>query len=702
MLIIPVVVWALCLWTGYGLFQLIGPRNLRLDVPGGLFLYGIAGALILGWIALVTAEMGTFSALAITLLGTLVGTIGWLATHRRGARVRLDFTRSNRTEKIFLVALIILTGVLYFRPHEFIFGGADAGVYVNLGAQLSRSGHWVIFNPDLAAIPSADYPMLFREQPPNQIPRYYQLPGFYIADSNAGMIIPQFYPLHTIWLAIAHGLGGVWANLFMTPLWGILGVLAFYFAVRETFAMPLATLASSLLALTPLQIWFARYPTAEVLTQFLMFSGLYAFARYARHGEKWAAILAGLALGQVMLARLDTYFVLGALIVYPAFLYLRGKLDQRFWYFALPMLAMGAHSLIHAVWQGWPYFYNVYSGGASLLPLLPAILGGLALVTVAFAIFARTLVRRSGWEAHVQSGWRVLLLTVSVSLMLLALYAYFVLPLQADPTRKVFYWYAQHDIPDVEPYNLVRMGWYLSPLGVALGVLGMALLVREQLTEHTWLLIGVGVFFSVLYLYRTFNNPHHVYVMRRYVPMVIPTFALGIAYSLIRLAGLRPFGRWVSIGLTITQVALLLYAGRIIIRQIDYRGGIEQFQVLSSLVPDRAIVLFNDNRPVGTAGIFGTPLAYLDGYTVIDLQEDRIDLTRLDALIMDWLAEQRPVVVIEGPSRVAGLCDRWQCNHLGTTRFDTPLLESSYEHFPKAVVHMRYNLELYLVKSVQL
>jgi hypothetical protein len=202
-------------------------------------------------------------------------------------------------------------------------------------------------------------------------------------------------------------------------------------------------------------------------------------------------------------------------------------------------------------------------------------------------------------------------------------------------------------------------------------------------------------------LYRTFNNPHHIYVMRRYVPVVIPTFALGIAYSLTRLAGWRPVGRYAAIGLAIAQVALLLYAGRVVIRQIDYRGGIDQFRTLSELVPDRAIVMFNDDQPVGTAGIVGTPLAYLDGRTVIDLQEDRIHHDRLDALVHNWLASDRPVVLIEGPSRVAGLCDRWRCRQLGTVPFNLPVLESSYEHLPVKIIQLQFSLDLYAVESVQ-
>lgn len=701
MVVALLVIPALCIWTGYGLFELIGPRRFCSDFLAGVFVFGLTGMLIWGWTALVAAELGFFSASAMTLASTLVGLGGWLAARRRGTRVRLVRAGSWRGESIFLLALIALMALLYLRPHEFIFGGADAGVYVNLGANMARTGSWLIFNPDLSTVSPADYTMLFREHPPHFVPRHYHLPGFYVSDSDAGRIIPQFYPLHPIWLALAHGLGGVWANLFVTPMWAMLSVLALYLAVREAFDHRVAVIAAALLALTPTQIWFSRYPTAETLTQFLLFSGLYAFTRYTRRNERWAGILAGLALGQVMLARIDTYFLLGLLPVYAAYLRLQRRLDRRFWAPAVPMLVMGMYSLIHAVWQGWPYFYNVYFAGRSSTPAGLAVLaGGLILLAAAFVVLDSVVTRRPGGAIRLERTWRILLSIVAVGLVMLALYAYFVRPLQANPAREMSYWYGEHKVPDVEPYNLVRLGWYLSPLGVALGVLGIAAIVHEKVNDRTWMIVGVGVFFSVLFIYRTFNNPHHVYVMRRYVPAVIPTFALGIAYSVTRLAGWRPVGRALAAGLVAVQVGLMLYGGRVMIQQVDYRGGVEQFRAFSAQVPSGAIVLFNDDEPVGTAGIFGTPLAYLDNRTVIDLQEDQLDSDRLDALVAGWLADHRPVIVADGPSRVAGLCDRWHCRSLGVAEFDLPVLEASYEHMPARVVPLQFSLELYAVESV--
>jgi 4-amino-4-deoxy-L-arabinose transferase-like glycosyltransferase len=646
--------------------------------------------------------MGVFSAIAVTSLGVLLGCAGWLAARIRGTRITLHRPNSQRGEIIFLGILVVSMGILYLRPHQFIFGGADAGVYINLGANLSHTGNWLIHNVVLSEIPQNDYVMLFREQPSYLLPRYIHLPGFYISDASAGKILPQFYPLHPVWLAIAHGLGGVEANLFLTPLWGLLGVLALYFAVREAFDRHIAAIATVILAITPTQIWFSRYPTSEVLTQFLLYSGFYAFARHVRRGEDWAAALAGLALGQVTLVRPDTYFLLGIPPVYAAYLCIKQRFDRRFWIFTGPLLAMSIHSIIHAAWLDWPYLYNIYFLGNTTIPKNLAILiGGLAFVTITSITFGRIAGRRPHLLTRLEPIWRILLSTAAVGLVLLAFYAYFLRPMQADPTHEADYWYGQSKIPDVEPYNLVRLGWYLSPLGVALGVMGVALIVRERIDRHTWPIMSIGIFFSILFLYNSLNNPHHIYVMRRYVPAVIPTFVIGAAYVILRLAKWGHVGRLLALGLLITQAGWMSYSNSAIVRQVDYQGCVSQFRSLSMQIPPEAVVIFNDDKPIGSASVFGTPLAYLDDHTVLDLQEDRLNLDRLDGLIENWLTQGRSVIVVDGPAHVSGLCDRWRCRPLGTTQFNFSVLEASYTHHPSNVIPLQQSIDLYAVESVQ-
>ncbi len=698
-LVVLVIIPALCLCAGWGLLRGLGPQRIQLDRAEALFVCGLIGVAALGWLALVAAELGFFSAGLLALLAVVLGAAGWGLGRRRG--VSWGFSVPTvRYEPVFLLALMLVMAVLYLRPHQFLWGGADAGVYVNEGAQLSQSGRWLITQPDFADLAVSDYGMFFREHPPQLIPRFYYLPGFYVQDNQATHIIPQFYALHPVWLAVAHGLGGLDANLLMTPVWGLLGVLAVYFAVREAVDTRTAMLTALFLALTPTQIWFARYPTSEVLTQFLLLGGLYAFTRYLRSGEAWAGVLAGAALGEVMLVRADAYFLLGLLVVYAGYLRLRRQLDRRFWIVAAPMLFLAAYSLLHVVWQGWPYFYDNYLA-ASRLPLpWPILALGAAGVVLAFIAFDRKVASQPHWQDRWRPIGRALLTIAAVGLVVLAAYAYFIRPLDSDLGRTAINWYSDTALPYVEPLNMVRLGWYLSPLGLAVAVLGLAWLVRDRFSTRLWALLGVGLFFTVLYVYNTYNNPLHIYVMRRYVPAVFPVLALGLAYVVERLSQWRTIGRVLAAGLTVFLIGSFLYAGRFVNPQVDYQGGVAQYQAFAQKFPPHSIILFNNNAPVGIAVLFGTPLAYLDQQTAIDIQEDRMDQTRLSGYVQRWLAQGRSVFVVDGPQRVAGFCDVWQCRSLGTTHLTWSELEQSYEHFPQQVYAVDYPLTINQVQAV--
>ncbi len=60
-------------------------------------------------------------------------------------------SRSSWQEVIFLLLWLIAAGWLFFRPHESIMGGADAGVYVSLGAEIAQQGGFQIVDETLAS-----------------------------------------------------------------------------------------------------------------------------------------------------------------------------------------------------------------------------------------------------------------------------------------------------------------------------------------------------------------------------------------------------------------------------------------------------------------------------------------------------------------------------------------------------------------------
>ncbi|MEZ4582134.1 MAG: hypothetical protein R3A10_10955 [Caldilineaceae bacterium] len=104
---------------------------------------------------------------------------------------------------------------------------------MSVGVNMAKTGNLLIHEPLLATMDPANSLALMRELPPWEQVRFLRFPGFYVDEGRPDEVIPQFYTLHPLWIAVAYSLGGLHAALLMTPLWGVLGVWAVYMVGRR-------------------------------------------------------------------------------------------------------------------------------------------------------------------------------------------------------------------------------------------------------------------------------------------------------------------------------------------------------------------------------------------------------------------------------------------------------------------------------------
>ena len=667
-------------------------KRLRADPLEYLFAALTFGVLIIGWLALLLAELGYFS---ITTLGMFWAAVvlslgGWLWRRRRHRGPAPNAAwRVNRWEIAALGLWALVAAGLYFRPHEFVLGGADAGVYVNLGANIARTGTILIHDPTLAALDPSLYPSLLRPLPPGEMTPYYLLPAFYVPVAPAGLIIPQFYPLHPVWQAVTYALGGLRAELLITPLWGCLGALAIYFTTRRLWGWRAGLLALAALSVTALQVWFARYPTAEMLTQYLLWTGAWALIAWMDKQEPrglWAA-LAGAALGQVFLTRIDAYFLLILPVLLAIWLWWTHDWRRQDAWFFTPFLLLAAHSLIHGVLLSSPYFFSIFRYSRGLISrslMIPLALVGLAaLALIVLSLRPQLRPRVVAW----MTARRLLWVTVAAILLAaVAVFGYFIRP-HLGEVKTAAYWYGGGQIPNMDRENLVRLGWYLGPAGVALGVAGMCWMLVKDLNRRTVFLLGTGLFFSLLYLWRIQANPHQIYAMRRYVPVVLPFFIITTAYLINWLyINLRGKTRWfVSSGLTLVWFSGILLSARGFVSQVDYRGVISQLDRLSAALPPHSVLIFGDSAPVGVGDLLGTPLRFLYGHDVFTLRNvDALDKERFAEVIRVWQRAGRSVYWV---GMAEGFAWPLAGSMLGSPtdhRVTATILEQPYDHKPTA------------------
>ncbi|MFN8483722.1 MAG: hypothetical protein U0768_11850 [Anaerolineae bacterium] len=671
----------------------------------------IAGAVLTGVVALVLADLGVYR-LGLTMLLALGGSLAaWLLAGR--PRPRLP--RPTRADALPL-ALFLFAFVVFGRPHETILGASAAGSYVAAGAQIARHGSLALREPLLADMTADDRAMFVRDVPetPGMPLRF---PDFYVVDAARGVSVPQVFPLHPIWLAIAYDVGGVWGSLWMLPLWGALGVLGVYFAGRWAFGEVAAGLGALALTLLAPQVWFSRYTTSEALTQALLWAGVYAFSVYVATGlPKRLGRLAALALGGVLLTRIDTPFILALPAGLAVWLILRPPVETRHgaslpWLsqrfrgtgaFFVPMVALALAAGLHALLFAAPYIRATtvaLPAVARLAVLALAALAGVALIAAALW-WAQ---RRGIFKRVSGTAWRA---AAALGIVALAAWAYLIRPLTGEPLTWSN-WYSG-SVTAYPHLSLVQLGWYLSPLGVALAAGGAAWAVYRGPLRQAWLVLAVGLFFAILYLWNPLNSPRHIYMVRRYVPAVFPAFALYAGYAIAAIfphppAPLSHFGRGAGVRALRAALALVLYVAFImgmlpqtlsVTASSEMAGADAQVARLADQIAPDSIVLFAAADPMGAAAQLALPLQFLHSRDSL-LLLGAPNPERLGRLIRGWDAAGRKVYVVADDS-VAGFAPTGVAFvAAGGTQFDMPTLEAPFDRPPTQWLTYRMAVDVY-------
>jgi hypothetical protein len=675
-----------------------------------------AGTVLVGWQALVLAEARAFSLPTLALawaaaVGLLLALEAWrrrngrwpAPVEARAAAPPLLDRWPAWAEGVVLGVWLLAACWLFFRPHEMVAGASDAGVYVSLSASIAQTGGILLQDDTLAALDPALSPAVLRPLPGSPVAPVYLFPGFYVVGEPPGEITPQFYPLHPVWQAVGFALASlsgsseaaVMASLLLPGLWALLGALAVYLTVRQFAGWETAALALAGLTLCGLQIWFARYPTAETLTQFLIWSGLFAFGAWLageRPGGLWA-LVAGLCFGGVFLVRVDILvllpvFGLVGLLLLGSGRRILSEPDSLAW-FLTPLAALITHSFIHAWFQSRPYFV-VHSGlGLRLLEvnwLIP-------LVAVLAAVAGVVLIRRaaSSLAAGYERTRRWAVLALIGATLVWAFYGWFVRPVLGEAViRQDFF--SQQAIPLTDHENWLRLSWYLSPVGVWLGVAGICVLIA-RVDRRTALMLVVGALFSALYLWNLRANPHQVYAMRRFVPVVVPFFCVAAAAFIGWVAeGRTAWRRAVAALLALIWLGGMAWSARGLVSQVDHRGLTGQLAALDATLEPGSVLLFNDQAVIGQGDYFGTPLQFVFGHDVFSLRDPAATSpSDLVKAVEFWQNSGRAVYWIGDPEPLG---------RLGLAADEAPRtlssrhLEEVYDRRPTAVLADEWTLRI--------
>lgn len=541
-----------------------------------IFFSFLGGFALLSILGLITAQLGVFSLQLISGLLFVYSLLILIVFQPEVDSISTYLTRANSTahgriEKsapLILLFIILVAGILFFRPTEYIFGGWDPGVYINTAVHIERTGAIVIDDPHPEYYSAKEWASYSRRHSAGYSEKY---PGFRRMGTDGNRLLPQFYHLFPVLLAISYLPSGMGSIFYLTPILGLLALLAIYLAVSELMDRKVALLSIFLIAINMAEIWQARSPVTEILSQLLLFSGLFLLTRFLKKTEDYTGWLAGAIFGILILSRVSALLIFLPLAI---FFYCRWFISYRKkdLNFILPLLILTAYSLLSGIFFGGHYiksaFNNFLGAGSIWLFLLPAVGAvGVRLTPKKNREILRRLFNRRGLR------W-----TACAIIIALVCFGYFIRP--HDPSLSA------------DRTNLVELGWLLTIPGLILSIAGIYLLILKNRRDSVWVFILVTISFAMVFLCRQLIHPYYMWAARRYMVVVVPGFLICAAWFIAQLSRVRFTAvRWVALILFLLVAGMEIYDGRVLFAHREYRGAVTFMDRLANLVRDGDLLL---------------------------------------------------------------------------------------------------------------
>jgi hypothetical protein len=250
--------------------------------------------------------------------------------------------------------------------------------------------------------------------------------------------------------------------------------------------------------------------------------------------------------------------------------------------------------------------------------------------------------------------------------------------------------------------SLVRLGWYVTPLGLALAFLGGALLLWRGRWGRVAPLLGLLALSLAFYLPNPLVSSDQPWAARRYVPLVLPGLCLLAGYGAVTLGRLLR-ARWrlprPTAGLAAGALAIAVAAGEWsatvpIAAHGERAGAVAQVRELAALLPPDAIVLF----PRSPSGLRLTlPLHYLGERASFVLPAEG-PVEGVLQVVRRWRARGYPVYWVVPLGTRFPTPEGVRFQPAGQFTFDVPQLERPLDRLPRAAERLRFDLQLYRVE----
>lgn len=463
--------------------------------------------LIASELSLILAHLGIFRIWPLAIAG-----LSALFVYPRCSKTGLGHIK-------WLLPVLGIAFFLFFRPYQYMDGGWDPGSYVNTGVHIAQTGG-VIYNDEIVN----------------------EYPGLYIKDRDRGLVVPQFFHLYPVWIAIFYKLFGLKSVFYVNPFFALLNVILVFLIGKKLMGKRYGIIAALLLCLNIIEIWNARFSISEILSQFLLLAGFYFLLEDNRASLFWA----GVSFGEFLLVNITSVLIIPVLIIY--FIHRANKRDI---YFIIPFLFFLGRLVIQLC-----TYSSIYLGNVIVFFQRSEIYYGILLFIALLFI------------------WKINYRVIAFSVPLFFIYGYFIRPRISG---------------SIEALNLVELGNYLTLPGLILGAIGIMAVIYKKKDEKMALFALIALVYAVFFLFDKRMNTRYPFSFRRYSAVVIPAYCLFTAYA-------GRFSRIISLGLIPFVIAVPLYRCRDIITVKDHNGWLGFWTEFAGRMDPNALYVSNNYR----------------------------------------------------------------------------------------------------------
>ncbi len=644
-----------------------------------------------GLAALAFAVVGAFHVVLVIAVGLNAGLLCVLGVLRLPRRQREGRSSRAGLAAVAVTVLVVtgMTGMNAWARSQHVLSTRDPGIYLITGKWLAEQSELPVaaavgpFATSAAVNPAAALGF-FPE-------------GYPDSPSRTKPLQPQFVHLYPTLIGTADWVGGNRLAEALPALLGGLSLLAL-FVLGCRWLPPWAAAGATLAVAVSLpQAFFSRDAFSEVPMQLLVCGGL-ALTAWAMEGNLdrgASALVAGLVLGAAVATRVDALVILLALPLWMAGRWIDSptRVKRRLVFLSVGVAAAIALAAVDLLWRSRPYYVLHRSEILSQVALFGA-------AVVASVIGAWVIPRWRWLRVQINQWRRPVAALAAFGTVALAAFAWFARP-HLETTTEVpnslvgFLQQAEGLVVESArryyEHSMEWLSWYLGPVTLALGILGVALAVRVVVLgrgRRTGLSLAVGAFLAptLLYLWRARAVPDQMWVMRRFLPVTIP----GVALACFAVLGIMWRTRDVLLRVIAVVVGVSAVVVPAVVLQPVWRTSTQKgLQVATdalcaSIGPDAAVVVLRDDAldQVLTQTIRSWCDVPAAGATV---GFDKASARALDA---EWKKSGRHLVVVgTGPAAVAAVAPNLVVDIQGTNPRE---LEQTLTRRPSHLVTLNY------------